>query len=257
MSLFSLQPDSVSGALHASLVVVMPIYNEEQNIQHVVHEWEGVLGGLGIDYQMLLLNDGSKDGTLEKLKEIECRLSERVVIVDKWNTGHGATCRLGYEIATNSSCDWVLQIDSDGQCDACFFQAFWKQRDLAQAVLGVRVRRDDGWMRTWTSRICRYLSSLVTGLNVPDPNVPYRLIRRETLRSCLQHIPSNFNIHNVALSSVLYMTRTPEIVRVPIEFRDRAGGTNSLDVPKVMSWGAAMIFELFQLKRELKGKLCR
>ena len=96
------------------------------------------------------------------------------------------------------------------------------------------------------------MSSLVIGLNVPDPNVPYRLMCRTALQECIKNVPSNFNIHNVALSCVMYHHKDIRIRRIPIFFRARAGGENSIDVPKVLSWGTAMIFELLQLRRSLK-----
>lgn len=253
MQTFSLRPVAISKAVHAPLLVIMPVYNEESNIDNVVGEWMQVLDQLGTASQMLLLNDGSKDRTLERMEALQNTWGDRLIVVDKLNGGHGATCRFGYEIAVSGACEWVLQIDSDGQCDARYMPEFWRQRESSDAVMGLRVRRDDGFLRAWTSRICRGLSSVVIGLNVPDPNVPYRLIRRGVLQECICKVPSNFNIHNVALSCVMYSRKEIRVRRVPIEFRSRAGGENSLDVPKVMSWGAAMIFELFQLKRSLKG----
>jgi glycosyltransferase involved in cell wall biosynthesis len=247
-----LRPNAVSAAVDAELLVVMPVYNEEANIDNVIEEWMQTLSGLDISSQMLLLNDGSKDRTLERMAFLQEQWGDRLIVVDKLNAGHGATCRFGYEIAARSECKWVLQIDSDGQCDARYLPDFWMQRNNCDVVMGLRVRRGDGLLRMNISRICRWLSSLVIGLNVPDPNVPYRLIRRDVLRECIRCVPSNFNIHNVALSCVMYHQQDIRISRVPIDFRARSGGENSLDVPKVMSWGAAMIFELLQLKRSLK-----
>lgn len=249
---FLLRPIAVSAAVYAELLVVMPVYNEEANIANVVEAWIPVLDRLGTSSQMLLLNDGSRDRTLERMENLQAQCGDRLIVVDKLNAGHGATCRLGYEIAARSSCEWVLQIDSDGQCDARYLPDFWQQRNDCDVVMGLRVRRGDGFLRMYISRVCRWLSSLVIGLNVPDPNVPYRLMRQPVLRECIRRVPSNFNIHNVALSCVMYQCKDIRIRRVPIDFLARAGGENSLDVPKVMSWGAAMIFELLQLRRSLK-----
>ncbi len=250
--IFFLRPTVISAAVYAELLVIMPVYNEDANIENVVNEWMPALDSLGTTSQMLLLNDGSTDQTLKRMETLQHQWGDRLLVVDKLNSGHGSTCRFGYEIATCSACEWILQIDSDGQCDARYLPEFWCRRKDSEVVMGLRVRRWDGFPRMCISSVCRWMSSLVIGLNVPDPNVPYRLMSRVVLQECIRKVPSNFNIHNVALSCVMYHCKNIRINRVPIDFRARAGGENSIDVPKVMSWGAAMTFELLQLRRSLK-----
>ena len=251
MSIYSLRPHAVSAAVKAPLLVVVPVYNEEVNIENVVGEWMRALDRIDVASQILLLNDGSKDHTLERIERVQGMWPDRILAVDKLNAGHGATCRLAYEIAAGSECEWVLQIDSDGQCDAAFFPDFWMSHERYDLVMGIRVQRSDGFLRMLTSKGCRLFSSLAMGQNVPDPNVPYRLMRRTVLRECIKMIPSNFNLYNVALSCVLYHQNNIRISRVPIVFRERAGGESSFDLPRVVYWGLAMIFELMQMKRSL------
>lgn len=251
MPIYSLRPYAVSAAVKAPLLVVMPVYNEEDNIEKVVDEWMRELDRLHVASQILLINDGSKDHTLDRIESIQKRWPDHILAIDKPNAGHGATCRLAYEIATGSECEWVLQIDSDGQCDASFFPDFLTNREQFDLIMGIRVKRSDGFLRLLTSKGCRLFSSLAMGQNVPDPNVPYRLMRRTVLQECIKKIPSNFNLYNVALSCVMYRHKNIRISRVPIEFRERAGGESSCDVPRVVYWGLAMIFELMQMKRSL------
>ncbi len=85
-----------------------------------------------------------------------------------------------------------------------------------------------------------------------DPNVPYRLMRREVLQRAIGRIPANFNIHNVALTYAFYKDPVCRMTRLPIEFRARASGENSLDLAKVFAWGTAMLFELLQLRRSFR-----
>lgn len=254
MPSFSFLPTAVSEAVQAQLLVVMPVYNEEVNIAAVLQEWFDKLDSLGTTSQILALNDGSKDHTLERMHELERKWPNRLIVVDKLNAGHGATCRLAYEIAIRSSCEWVLQIDSDGQCDASYMPAFWEQRQASDAVMGVRTQRNDGFLRKLTSKGCQLFSSLALGLSVTDPNVPYRLIRRTVLQEAVKKIPSNFNLYNVALTCVLHHDKALRLSRVPINFRERAGGESSFDIPRVVYWGLAMVFELLQMKRALKRK---
>ncbi len=245
----SLQPDPASAALHSPLAVVIPIYNEAATIQTVVAEWITAFDAIGIDYQFVLLNDGSKDNTLDVLRSMEAAHPERFVVIDKPNAGHGRTCRLGYSTAAGSpAVEWILQIDSDGQCDPTYFTEFWEKRTNADCVFGRRVHRDDGIARMLTSKICKIGATVLGGRDMVDPNVPYRLIRRETLAAVLPKIPAAFDIHNVAITFVLKQNPDVRWEYIPIRFRDRQGGSNSINLLNVAHLGTSMLFDLARLR---------
>ena len=236
MSIISLQPVPVTAVLVSPLVVVIPIFNESATIGSVVSEWTAVFRSLEIDYQFLLINDGSSDDTMGVLRQMEASDPDRLVVVDKPNAGHGRTCRLGYSAAAAAPLvEWVLQIDSDGQCDSSYFEEFWSHREEADCIFGRRVQRDDGYARAMTSKFCKFGASLLGGRDMVDPNVPYR-------------IPASFNIHNVALTFILKKTDGVRWVYVPIRFRDRQGGSNSINLSNVAHWGFDMLLELRKLK---------
>lgn len=250
MAVVSLLPTPVTVAIRSPLAIVMPIYNEAANIATVVDEWSTALGALGIEHQFILINDGSKDDTLAVLRSIEGEHPDRVIVVDKPNSGHGRSCRLGYDAACAApTVEWVLQIDSDGQCDPAYFAEFWRLRESADCVFGTRTKRDDGFVRTLTSKICRYSSAWITGQSMGDPNVPYRLMRREVLARALKSIPASFDIHNVAVTFVLKKIPGVRWEYVPIHFRDRQGGSNSINVANVAQLGLGMLFDLNKLRK--------
>jgi dolichol-phosphate mannosyltransferase len=249
MPVISLQPTPVTAALHSPLAVVIPIYNESATITDVVAEWSAVFELLSIKYQFILLNDGSRDDTMNVLCGIEKDDPAHIVVVDKPNAGHGRTCRLGYSAAAAApSVEWILQIDSDGQCDPSYFKDFWLRREQADCIFGKRVQRDDGVARALTSKICKFGASLLGGRDMVDPNVPYRLVRRKILADALLRIPASFNIHNVALTFILKKTDGIRWAYVPIRFRDRQGGSNSINILNVAQWGFDMLLELRKLK---------
>jgi glycosyltransferase involved in cell wall biosynthesis len=235
------------------LAIVVPVYNESATIEKVVGSWMQVLDQQGVDYQFILLNDGSSDATLEVLTSLERKQPRRIIVVDKPNSGHGRTCRLGYDAAAASPrVEWILQIDSDGQCDPAYFSEFWLKREPADCVFGHRLVRDDGFARLMTSKVCKVGATLLGGKDMVDPNVPYRLLRRETLASALRVIPASFDIHNVALTFVL--KRNPDLRwdYVPIRFLARQGGSNSINLLNVAHLGASMLFDLAKLKGKLQ-----
>jgi glycosyltransferase involved in cell wall biosynthesis len=248
MSYFDLDRTEIGCSLAGDLIVVVPIYNEMVNIRLVVTEWRTALTNLGIKFQLLLINDGLTDGTLAELQASEKESPDCICVIHKLNTGHGPTIRLGYEIACASPAEWVLQIDSDGQCDPRFFSNLWQRRQDCECVIAVRRSRNDGTARIITSWICRTGSSLITGVNLQDPNVPYRLMKREVLSAAIKRIPRNFNIHNVALTYVLRKNPAVRFSYVLVHFLDRQGGSNSINVLRVSQWGFDMLLELARIK---------
>jgi len=231
------------------LAIVMPIYNEAANIETVVAEWLRELDRLGIVYELLAINDGSKDNTGEVLKHLAAARPGIIIPVDKKNAGHGQACRTGYNLAVARERPWTFQIDSDGQCDPQFFAEFWKSREDADCVFGVRTSRDDGVSRVLISAACRFLTSLATGMDLKDLNVPYRLIRTSALQEALLKIPDDFDMQNVALTLTLKRNASLRWKYLSIHFRDRQGGTNSINIKRILAMGWELLLNLHRIKR--------
>lgn len=207
------------------LWVIMPVYNEEDSIAAVVGEWLSELRRNKCDFTLCLMNDGSKDGTLRILHELAARERE-LVVIDKPNSGHGQTCVEGYRIALEHNADWILQIDSDGQCDASLFSLLAKESSLYPAVYGFRRTRHDGYERYLMSRVVSLFAFVATGVWVRDANVPYRLMHASTLKDIVGKVPRDFHLANI-LVAVLQQKRH-RIHWVDIHFRRRSGGTASV-----------------------------
>jgi dolichol-phosphate mannosyltransferase len=229
------------------LAVVMPIYNEEANIAAVVAEWIEELRRLDIAFELLAINDGSRDGTGDALQDLAERYPDCVTLISKQNGGHGLACRTGYMLAVARAAPWTLQIDSDGQCDPRFFGAFWKARREADAIFGVRTTRDDGLSRVWISAICRGVASGLCGIDLKDANVPYRLIRTSALKKALARVPEDFDMQNLALTVAL--RRNPAVTwkYMPIHFRARQGGRNSIQFRSIVRMGWELIRNLHRI----------
>ncbi len=232
-----------------SLVTVIPVYNESANIETVVSEWVECFRTEGVDFQIILLNDGSKDNTAEVLEKLAAARGECLRVVNKANSGHGRTCRMGYELALETGTEWVFQIDSDGQCNPAHFHDFWSSREAFDCLYGERTTRDDGPGRVLVSFCCRVLVWIVTGIYIRDPNVPYRLIRAGVLREALKLVPADFDIQNVALSLALRRLGKLRWKYIPIHFRARMGGENSINYQKIMKMGFKMLGGLHSVGR--------
>ena len=227
----------------------MPIYNEEANIEAVITEWVQELNRLGISYVVLAINDGSRDGTGTALQRLAEKYPGSVTPINKANAGHGQACRTGYRLAVERNAEWTLQIDSDGQCDPRFFAAFWEVHDQADAVFGLRTSRDDGLSRVLISEVCRIATSLLSGIDLKDANVPYRMMRTSALQAALTKIPDDFDMQNVALTLTLKRNPALRWKYVPIHFRDRQGGTNSINLKRIAAMGWNLLTSLSKIGR--------
>ena len=243
--------DLVRGQLMSDreLIAFMPVYNEEANIATVITEWLEAFARERIDARLLALNDGSTDATLKVLKQLQLQFPDQLFVIDKPNSGHGRTCRVGYDIALKDRVPWVFQIDSDGQCDPAFFSLFWAKRSEADCVFGKRIARDDGTLRTLIQVACRFLTMIATGRDLKDANVPYRLIKRSALQKALPSVPAEFDMQNVALTFALKRDPSLRWAYVPIKFRARQGGTNSINLPKIARMGWRMLLQINKVGR--------
>lgn len=120
-----------------TLWVVLPIYNEAAAIKGVVEEWVEALRSLNVSFAILAIDDGSKDHTAAILKSLGIL---ELQIIQRQNSGHGPSCRFGYQTALEQGAGWVLQIDSDGQCDPRYFPRFWAARQNSPVVFGCRTK---------------------------------------------------------------------------------------------------------------------
>jgi dolichol-phosphate mannosyltransferase len=230
------------------LLVVMPVYNEQASVRKVVLEWFQEVENWTQDFRFLVINDGSKDGTLKVLKQLRQQLGLRLEILDRENRGHGQSCLQGYRIARERGIPYVFQVDSDGQCDPQYFFRFWRQRASFDVIYGNRTRRDDGWRRVFASFVVRAFLLVLFRVNCVDANVPYRLMRPEKLDDALRLIPPDFLLANIALALLLKKDKRIRHGYVPIRFRERYGGEPSVRMTK---FGA----KATELYRQLKGML--
>jgi glycosyltransferase involved in cell wall biosynthesis len=219
--------DTESPATNTSdrLWVVLPVHNEAGAIERVILEWIPVLGQADPAFSLLVIDDGSTDETPAILDRL-ARDDPRLRIVRQPNLGHGAACLLGYEIATSgdSDADFILQIDSDGQCDPADFTRFWNTRREHSQQLGRRRRRQDGWPRAATSRVLRWLVSLAAGRSILDPNVPYRLLTREALARAVERLRAGEDVQLVNAALSVICVEAGPVRWVDIGFRQRYAG---------------------------------
>lgn len=207
-----------------SVAVVIPAYNEEATIGTAVAGWLGAIAGL--NGAVVIVNDGSTDGTLAKCEELRRNADTgAVVIVSKRNGGHGSACRAGYEAALAQGFEWVFNTDADGQTNPTDFRRLWCSRCGVNFVSGQRRGRTDNFARRAVSLGLRLLILLVAGTWVKDPNVPFRLMRAPALKRALAEIPRDVFLINSAIAMIA--TAHEPTRWVPVSFIERPDGKPS------------------------------
>lgn len=229
---------------------VMPAYNEEDNIESVVRQWHPIVSRLherGVDAHLVIANDGSKDSTYARLKLLE-KEHPLLTGLDKPNSGHGATLLYLYRYAIDRGADYVFQTDSDGQTNPDEFIPFWEERELWDFQIGHRAGRQDGFSRVVVTKVLKAVVRLTFGVSVTDANTPFRLMKSAALSEIMNMIPQDFFLSNVAISA-LAVKHAYKCRWLPITFKPRQGGVNSINLPRIFKIGRKAVGDFIKINR--------
>ncbi|MFO0918194.1 MAG: glycosyltransferase family 2 protein [Planctomycetaceae bacterium] len=162
----------------ASVSVVVPIYNEVENIPLLYDAVTRVMQRLGRRYELILVNDGSRDGSTAALEQLAQRDSAVKVIEFRRNYGQTAAMQAGMQAASH---DVVVLLDGDLQNDPADIPMMLDKLDEGyDLVHGWRARRQDAFLnRKLPSKIANWVISRSTGFPVHDLGCTLKAIRTE------------------------------------------------------------------------------
>lgn len=205
------------------LVLVMPVYNEEDCIDFVIKSWYEALAEVVLDFKMMIINDGSRDNT-KTILEKYCT-NPRIEVTSKTNSGHGPTILEGYWKALDLA-PWIFQVDSDDEVRPCYFGDLWKQRKEYDALFGIRKNRTQTISHKIVTSLSRLIVYTMFGRGVVDVNVPFRLMQTSLLKEVLRDIPKNAFAPNVLISGG-FTKKTSRIYNCPVPWEGRKTGQSS------------------------------
>jgi glycosyltransferase involved in cell wall biosynthesis len=159
-----------------NLTVFFPAYNEEGNIRQVVERAVEILQGLNLDYEVIVVDDGSVDKTGAIADRLATEISEVKVIHHRPNSGYGGALRSGFEKAKY---EWVAFTDADGQFDFSEIKKFLPLAEKADLILGYRQSRADSLTRKFFTWGWSLLPRILWGLNARDYSCGFKLIKKE------------------------------------------------------------------------------
>lgn len=217
-----------------NLSVVIPAYNEEDNIKQAVLDVKNVFP----QAEIIVVNDASHDATLPILKE--SLISNLTVITNPVNMGHGYSVIRGFKEAHG---DYVLYIDADRQIDVNNFVGGF------DVVSGCRVHRSDKLFRKIISFCLKMTILFRYGYYVKDANCPFKIYKRSSLLPLLEELPDSYIIP-IACLEVLARKHNLSVATIPTPHKPydgvRRGFLQILNTKALAFFGSAF-FEIINL----------
>lgn len=231
-----------------SLSIVVPAYCEADNIVATLENVSSALDGLPIDYEIIVIDDGSTDGTGDRVREHAARFPAVRLLVNDRNRGFGSTYRRGVEAA---ACRHVVMVHGDNAWSAATLRDLFGRVGEADVIVGYTrdMWKSRAWTRTAISKTFTLLVNAITGRRITYYNGlqihPAALLKRLDIRA------TGYGFQAEVLTQSLRLTRT--FIEVPMTLTERqAGGskafrvTNVTDVARTLArlcrreWGLAV-----------------
>ncbi len=157
-----------------SLSIILPVFNEVKSLEYVISSWSEYLNKEKIVHEFVICEDGSTDGTKELIKKLEKIFSISNQSVEN-RRGYGKGVISGINAAKY---EFILCIDSDGQCMPDSFGEFYKNRNIADVLIGCRSPRKDPKIRIIYSRLFKLIHDYLFDSKIKDPSCPYVLAKK-------------------------------------------------------------------------------
>jgi glycosyltransferase involved in cell wall biosynthesis len=240
-------PDAISAPLRLpGLTVVLPCFNEAANVQRAIHEATWAAAWNADEHQIVVVDDGSTDGTAAIAAEVARLVPNVRVVAHDRNRGYGAALVTGLRAARMP---WVLLTDADLQFDLSELEHFVPLTQEADFVLGWRIDRQDPLHRRINAAAWNWLVGRAFDMQVRDVDCAFKLIRREMV----EDLPLTSSGAMISTELVVRARARGAWVReLGVEHRPRVAGEQSGASPRVV---LRAFRELQQLRRDLRADL--
>ena len=160
-----------------SISAFFPCYNDKGTIATMVLEVQSVFEKITADYEIIVIDDGSADGSRDLLLQLQHDVPQLRLIFHEKNKGYGGALRSGFKAATK---DLIFYTDGDAQYDAKEFTLLLnKLTDEVDIVDGYKIKRSDPWHRVIIGYVYQFAMKIIFWLPVKDPDCDFRLLRRK------------------------------------------------------------------------------
>jgi glycosyltransferase involved in cell wall biosynthesis len=211
-----------------SLSVVIPAYNEKTNVAVAVERISEIMQSLGMEYEIIVVNDGSRDQTGDVVRELQSRVPHLRLVEHFPNRGYGGALKAGFAAAR---CDWIAFVPSDNQFDFGEIGLLLARASGADIVSGYRAHRQDPFVRKLNAFGWNTLVRFLFGYLCRDIDCGFKLFKRELLDHV--HVESNGAMIDTEFLAGA-RARNYRIVDVPVTHLPRKAGYPTGANPKVI-----------------------
>jgi dolichol-phosphate mannosyltransferase len=230
------------------LSVVIPVRNEAENILPLLAEIHAALAGRG-EFEVVYVDDGSSDATPARLAEALKAHPRLRVLAHAESCGQSAALVTGFRAARG---EWIATLDGDGQNDPADIPKLLAARDGArhpanlQLVAGYRKKRQDTWLKRFSSRVANGVRSRLLGDATPDTGCGLKLI----LRSAVLELPVFDHMHRFL--PALIQRNGGAMLSVEVNHRPRTRGTSNYGMFDRLWVGIVDLFGVMWLQRRAR-----
>ena len=229
-----------NNALFSTTLIILPTYNEIDNIERMVTTLFNLDPGISV----LVVDDGSPDGTADGVKKIQAINSRLHLIERSGKLGLGTAYIAGFKWALERDYQYVFEMDCDFSHDPADIPRFLDEIGEADLVIGSRYVggiRVVNWpmRRLLLSYFASFYTRIITGLGVKDPTGGFKCFRRSALEALdLDAVFSNGYCFQIELSYKLWVSGL-RLREIPIIFTDRRLGESKMNRSIVFeaAWG--------------------
>lgn len=203
------------------LTVIIPVYNEEDNLERVYEQMNEFMKSALKKTKVLFVNDGSKDGSLTKIKEICARSASFTYCSFDRNYGLSAAIKAGFDL---SDTPWTGYIDADLQTSPDDFNILLSLTDKYDLITGVRSNRKDSFVKNLSSLIANGIRRAFTHDGMDDTGCPLKIIRTDMAK----RIPMFNGLHRFLPAMILL--QNGRIFQTPVRHFPRVAGKSKYNL---------------------------
>jgi glycosyltransferase involved in cell wall biosynthesis len=228
--------------------LVVPVFNEQDNLEPLAAEIRAAMAGTGEAYEVLLVDDGSTDGSLAVLRRLAAADPRLRVLRLRRNCGQSAAFAAGFRRAHG---EVVVTLDADLQNDPADIPRLLEELRDCDVVCGVRRRRRDAWVRRASSRVANAARNRLTGESIQDVGCSLRACRAELVRD----LPMFTGMHRF-LPTLLRLQGAARVKEVPVAHRPRLHGRGKYGIGNRLFRALADLFAVRWMQRRwIDGRL--
>ncbi|MBP7088381.1 MAG: glycosyltransferase family 2 protein [Candidatus Omnitrophica bacterium] len=222
--------------------VILPVYNEEESLNKLCSSLEEVMSKLSKPYEIIFIDDGSQDKSLEILRSLQSK-SRNVLLIDLGkHLGQARAMQAGFDAARG---DIIITIDSDGQFDPQDIPKLLDKLNQGfDVVCGFRDKRRDAFSKIASAKIANIIRRIFIGERIHDVGSTFRAYRSKTVKNL------SLTKDKLLLMTAILLKKGYRIGEVKVRHYPRATGQSKYNVKNRFFSGLIGIIKLDKYKKQ-------